>query len=481
MHQRLLRAGMPRDLADWLSQLVIMMLRSSTFEYDGVLYSQADGTGIGAPYAPSYAGIFVAHVEETGLRMWRRRGGASVAVGAGKGRRWRPGDRAEVDWFHRYRDDVIGLFRGTKAEFPGLVQAMNSVDQNIKYTSEIDWESNQLIFLDVVVTIDSEGFLRADLHTKPNSKNKLLLPASAHPPFVTRSLVYSLALRVRRICCSEEDAEKRFGELAARLRERGYQETVIDAGISRARAVTRVEALRKVNKGPEEAGRQHRLIVTYDRRSSPGLGAVLKSNHESMVAQDQRLGRVFPRVPKPVYRRGRNLKEILCRAKLPPARPVRTRAAEAGSSNGLSRCSRGTGKAGCVTCSFITSRPAQVIKSVKINSTGMVIPVEGRLNCKTKGGFLYLLWSAKAPALQYLGSSGQTPGERLAGHRSDINNGAQKAVAEHFRATGSRVEDLIFIPFKRIFNPSPAVRLHFEHQFLNRHDMIDSGINRILT
>lgn len=272
-----------------------------------------------------------------------------------------------------------------------------------------------------------------------------------------------------------------FGELADRLKERGYPETLITGGISQARAVTRAEALRKVPKGPDKVGRQHRLIVTYDRRSSPGLGAILKSNYESMLSQDQRLGRVFPRVPKPVYRRGGNLKEILCRTKLPPARPVCTRAAEEGSSNGLSRCSRGTGRAACVTCSFITSRPAQVIKSVKINSTGTVIPIEGRLNCKTKGGFLYLLWSAKAPALQYLGSSGKTPAERLSGHRSDITTRSDKAVAEHFRATGSTVEDLIFIPFKRIFATSHAVRMHFEHQFLDRHDMIDGTINRILT
>ena len=94
---------------------------------------------------------------------------------------------------------------------------------------------------------------------------------------------------------------------------------------------------------------------------------------------------------------------------------------------------------------------------------------------------LFWIRNTGSEALQYLGSSGQTPAERLNGHRSDIRNGALKAVAEHFRATGSTVDDLVFVPFKRIFATSPAIRLHFEHQFLNRHDMIDGGINRILT
>jgi hypothetical protein len=172
LRQRLLRAGMAADLADWLTRLVELMLKSSTFEYDSALYSQASGTSIGAAYAPTYAGIYVA--------TWRRRapGGGRARGGASrreelKGLAWREGDRAETDWSHRYRDDCLGLYRGTQAEFPGLLAAMNSVDPDIQFTSEINWEENKLVFLDVTITINEEGFLETDLFTKPNAKNKL--------------------------------------------------------------------------------------------------------------------------------------------------------------------------------------------------------------------------------------------------------------------------------------------------------------------
>jgi hypothetical protein len=272
----------------------------------------------------------------------------------------------------------------------------------------------------------------------------------------------------------------RFGELAARLKERQYSDTVIQAGIARARAVPRAEALKKVER-PQEPGRQHRLVVTYDRRSSPALGSILENNYQQMVAQDQRLGRTFPKVPRPVYKRGKSLQDILCRAKLPPKRPVRTRAAEEGRRHGLSRCNKGTTRAGCTGCAYITSRPAEIVKSVTITSTNTVIPVEGNINCKTTGGFIYLLWSSKAPAVQYLGSSGQTPGARLTQHRRDIMNGAQKAVAEHFRETRSTEDHLVFRPFKKITHNNPAVRLHFEHEAINKYNMIEAGVNRILT
>ena len=255
---------------------------------------------------------------------------------------------------------------------------------------------------------------------------------------------------------------------------------MILAGIARARAVTREEALKRVNRQREQ-GRQHCLILTYDRRSSPALGPILEGNYNQMVAQDQRLARTFPKVPRPVYRRGKSLKDILCRAKLPPKRVVCTRATEEGRRHGLSRCNRGTTRAGCIGCSYITSRPAEIIKSVKIASTNTVIQVEGNINCKTTGGFLYLLWSSKVPNVQYLGSSGQTPGARLRQHRQDIMDGAEKAVAQHFTATRSTVDHLVFRPFKHLLINNPVIRLHFEHEALNTYNMIETGVNRILT
>ena len=47
----------------------------------------------------------------------------------------------------------------------------------------------------------------------------------------------------------------------------------------------------------EDKGRQHRLIVVYDRWFSPALGLFLERNYMAMVAQDNSLGCYFPKVP----------------------------------------------------------------------------------------------------------------------------------------------------------------------------------------
>ena len=117
-----------------------------------------------------------------------------------------------------------------------------------------------------------------------------------------------------------------------------------------------------------------------------------------------------------------------------------------------------------MACPFITSRPNEVVKFVTIHNTGQKIPVEGKINCKSKGGFLYLLWSSKVPAMQYLGSLEQEPGRRLAGHKSDIENlRLKKAVAKHFHDTKSTVEDLMFFPFKRLRSNNRLILRHFEN------------------
>jgi hypothetical protein len=479
VRRRCLQAGMDPGLVDWLVRAIELMLRSSTFEYDSELYTQTTGCSIGAPFACSYSGVAMAEVEEEGMMKWQNRGGV---LRERKGLQWKQGDVAEVDsWGGRFRDDCLGLFRGRKLEFNGFVASLNSVDKDIKFTTEIDWEENKVIFLDLVISIDGEGYLQTDLHTKPNAKNTLLLPSSCHKPSVTRSSVFSLALRITRICSTPEAAQKRYEELAERLREREYSEAVITAGIDRAKAVARVEALKKVDKKEEEEGRQHRLVVEWDRRSSPALAGILETNYKEMVGRDQRLGKVFPKVPRPAFKRGKNVKEMLCRAKLPPVRRVNTRAGGEEARHGLTRCNRGLARRGCVACPFITSQPNEVVKSVKIHNTGQRIPVEGRMNCKTKGGFLYLLWSAKVPAVQYLGSSEQEPRRRLGGHKGDIENQRlNKAVAKHFHDTKSTVKDLVFVPFKRLRSNDRLILKHFENKAINEFNLIAAGVNRIL-
>ena len=58
---------------------------------------------------------------------------------------------------------------------------------------------------------------------------------SCHPPHVKRSIPYSQAPRLRRICHSDEVYDKRVRELKGFLVKRGYRGNFVEQQVERAR------------------------------------------------------------------------------------------------------------------------------------------------------------------------------------------------------------------------------------------------------
>ena len=187
----------------------------------------------------------------------------------------------------------------------------------------------------------------------------------------------------------------------------------------------------------------------------------------------------FPNKPTPTFTRGKNLKELLCRAKLLPNRPIKTREEAERYKNGVTRCSKGKGQGGCLTCSYITTTPSEVVKSVRIFNAGRDIPVQGTLNCKTEG-FLYILWSAKRPNMQYLGRSSRSVGTRFREHRNSIiNREVGKSVPDYFMKICSSEDDLRVVPFIRMKDKNPFGLIAYEKYLINKYNLVASGINLI--
>ena len=90
-----------------------------------------------------------------------------------------------------------------------------------------------------------------------------------------------------------------------------------------------------------------------------------------MVTDDKRLLSVFPKPPMIWYTRGRNQREEICRAKLPPVRRgLLTRGA---GGDGFKKC----GRARCRLCPFTgeAARGSRVVRSVKISNSGVELPI----------------------------------------------------------------------------------------------------------
>ena len=127
--------------------------------------------------------------------------------------------------FKRFLDDIISVWCGSLKALHKIFEAMNQLHPNIKFTMNHTTPNNKgeenncgcdykttVPFLDTSLCIEN-GQIVTDLYKKPTDKNLYLLPNSCHPLSTTKSIPYSLALRITRICSNPKTTDKRYDEL----------------------------------------------------------------------------------------------------------------------------------------------------------------------------------------------------------------------------------------------------------------------------
>ena len=186
-----------------------------------------------------------------------------------------------------------------------------------------------------------EGQIVTDLYKKPTDKNQYLLPSSCHPPDTTKSIPFSLALRIQRICSNEESREILFEELKSMLLDRNYKSSMIDASIRRARAIPRSRALQKVANSNQT--KRPVYAVTWDPRL-PNQSKILGKHWRSMTISSPYMKEVFPEPPLVAYKRQKNISDFLIRAKV----PIKSQNRPKRRLNGMKKCQKN-----CVICSYI--------------------------------------------------------------------------------------------------------------------------------
>ena len=97
----------------------------------------------------------------------------------------------------------------------------NSIHPSIKFTHEAS--KTKMSFLDTTTTV-KEGDMGTDLYSKPTCKHQYLSPSICHPKHRFKSIKFSHAIRVKRICSTVETTKQRLGNLRHHLKRRGYNE-----------------------------------------------------------------------------------------------------------------------------------------------------------------------------------------------------------------------------------------------------------------
>ena len=163
-----------------LIKVAEFILKNNFFEFDSKVFQQIAGTAIGTKFAPTYACIFMDQLETKFLET----------------QTFKP-----LVWFW-YIDHIFFIWIHGEEKLKTFMAELNSFNDNIKFTYEYNKDSTPCLDLKV---ISSNGKLITGLCSKPTDCHQYLHYESCHPDHTKRSIVYSQALRLKRICSRKSD------------------------------------------------------------------------------------------------------------------------------------------------------------------------------------------------------------------------------------------------------------------------------------
>ena len=164
---------------------------------------QISGTAIGTKCAPSYACIFMDEFETKFIESQQNK---------------------PLVWF-RYIDDIFFIWTHGEEKLKSFLEDLNKFEPYLKFTHEFSKES--LPFLDLKVKL-LEGKIKTDLYIKETDRHQYLHYSSSHPNHTKRSIVFSQALRMKRICSEEEDFKTHIREMKSWFQKRAYPDKIIE-------------------------------------------------------------------------------------------------------------------------------------------------------------------------------------------------------------------------------------------------------------
>ena len=386
---------------DDIVNLTSLILKKNNFTFNGLHHLQKHGTAMGTRMAPSYANIFMGRLEHNLLQQ--------VA------------DKPSIWW--RYIDDVFAIWPHGEESLITFLEEINLFHPTIRFTAE--WSRESVTFLDTKVIRNGDSLV-TDLFTKPTDTHQYLHRRSCHPSHCKKSIAFSQALRLRRICSRSTDYERHVQELKGYLIDRGYEGEEVQRQIDKATRIKREELLGSREKKIEQVTP---LVVTF-HPDLPHLTHIL-NDYQCVISTSPRLSGALPKPPLVAYRRPPNLRDLLVRAAYGQVRETY---------KGNDQCQQPR----CKTCAHI-----KMGTTFRSTTTGQRFRVRATADCRTRN-VVYLI-ECKKCAIQYVGETDNALRVRLTGHRSDINHHrTDRPVAQHFTLPDHSIKDLTIMVIEKI-------------------------------
>ena len=315
----------------------------------------------------------------------------------------------ELSTYYRFRDDCFLIWNGDIDLINNFVYFVNILDPSLKFTVEIGGKS--LKFMDLLITIEN-GELKTTVYSKPTDGHLYLHHNSCHPKSTKLAIQKGVALRLRRICSSDEEFLNKAKEYKAYLVSRGHNPKDVITNFEKARNISRNEAGNTCKKNNKNYSKKHRFLTEHNP-GYPNVANIIKS-HEHLIRNNETLNRIFPTGSfQVVKRRGKNLKECILIADPYATRTINTLYS-------YKKCRV------CDSCKNFVVGASQI----KSFATGRVFHLRKNMNCNTPH-VVYVAECIKC-LIQGVGST-QYWKPRLSNYKCHITKGIKTCrIVRHF-------------------------------------------------
>lgn len=193
-------------------------------------------------------------------------------------------------------------------------QFLNATNPNIKLS--LDFNDNEIHFLDLKIFKDSVGLLHTSIFRKETDRNTILRADSCHPSSLISNIPFGQFQRLRRICDSRSDFETQSRDMYRRFQQRGYGKRTLNRAIRKARSMDRVQLFRKKVKTKI----YNRIFCPMRHSSITNQVKCIIRNNWDILKSDPSLNSIFSEPPLFAVRRAPTLKDQLVKNYLPAQR-----------------------------------------------------------------------------------------------------------------------------------------------------------------
>ena len=299
----------------------------------------------------------------------------------------------------RFRDDVFTVWTHGIDKLPSYLYYLNNLDESgkIKFTMQIA-ENKCLEFLDLLLKFDKNK-IEVDVYSKPTNSFTYVLPTTCYPKRNINNIPKGIALRLRRICDSDNKFQERSKEYKNYLIGRQYKPSVVNKQFA------------DVGKLRQCTSQVSKFITTYNPML-PNIRKLVNSRLH-MLHADETMKQIFPlNSITTVFKRSKNLKEMLAPSLYPTSKKK-------------------------FECSIKVCNKCDICKNYLVSTTdfqckvtGKKYKIRGNLSCNSLN-VIYLI-SCKNCHDQYVGSASNFK-NRFRIHKSDIKTKKDRCgTSNHF-------------------------------------------------